>query len=194
MKMMIAFFIITAIRIEGKVRRCHCDEESECRKVSLDAANECAQKCGLELKRFGDDVAAYVECFGEQRSLIVDEEACLKNKIGASCDETHGTSYIKKLDFSSLDVKFEEPKKPAGGSLVQLSFDTLVTFKKYHHCIRKCMTDAAVACYRAKNCGINVPSLATVSKWVDECSGIHPQFYPRQLQACHCMLHKHHVT
>ncbi|VDM38810.1 unnamed protein product [Toxocara canis] len=182
------------MQYESKIRRCQCKEEDECRKVSLDAADECSKQCGSELKTFGDNIDEIVECFGEQRSLIVDEEACLKKKAGASCDEEGTTSYIKKLDFSSLDVKFEEPKKPAGGPLVQRSFETLIAFKKYHHCIRKCMKDVAVSCYGTQNCGLQIPSLDIVSKWVNDCAGTHPEFYARQLKACHCMLYKLHIT
>ncbi|KAL3982644.1 hypothetical protein ACH3XW_47950 [Acanthocheilonema viteae] len=193
--MAIILMIFIADRLAtGLMRRCKCEEDNECQEEALNSVDKCSSDCGYNLAPIGGNIQDMVDCFGKQEAAIQAEDVCLRRKINYKCDNRSQSAFVSEINFDNLEFTFNETTKPAVGPLLQKIYDSLDAIFKYNYCIRLCYKNATIQCYKEKRCGHDLTDHKTLMNFVKDCFGAYSLFYIEQMQACHCLLHKLHLT
>ncbi|KAL3982646.1 hypothetical protein ACH3XW_47950 [Acanthocheilonema viteae] len=172
--MAIILMIFIADRLAtGLMRRCKCEEDNECQEEALNSVDKCSSDCGYNLAPIGGNIQDMVDCFGKQEAAIQAEDVCLRRKINYKCDNRSQSAFVSEINFDNLEFTFNETTKPAVGPLLQKIYDSLDAIFK---------------------CGHDLTDHKTLMNFVKDCFGAYSLFYIEQMQACHCLLHKLHLT
>lgn len=191
---LLGIIFATECLVDSLIRRCECDEDNECRNQALDSVGRCAVDCGSLLTSLGGDTQDMVNCFGDQRPAIQAEDLCFRRKINYQCDSSSGSISVSEENFDNLEFTFDVPTKPTVGPIMQEIYNNLHLIFKYNYCIRSCYKNVTTACYKSKSCGYDLPDRKILVTFAKACIGAHSLFYIEQVQACHCLLHKLHLT
>uniref|UniRef100_A0A0R3RZI1 DB domain-containing protein n=1 Tax=Elaeophora elaphi TaxID=1147741 RepID=A0A0R3RZI1_9BILA len=176
------------------IRRCTCEEDDECWEEALASVDQCSSDCGYNLAPIGGEIQDMVDCFGKQGPAIQAEDVCLRRKVDYKCDDRSQSTFINETNFDNLELTFNETTRPTAGPLIKRIYDSLNAIFKYNYCIRMCYKNVTIECYKGKGCAPGLADRETLMSFVKECVGAYSLFYIEQIQACHCLLHKLHLT
>ena len=181
-------FCLISFSSAEMIRQCMCQESDACLAPGIGGLMACGDKCQHHVASTGASYAALRQCLQQAEPRIQGIAQCQKRQHANSCARGPGgmvqKRYLETLKLAAFtEINRMLSRSGVTGNVQQF----LGVGRKFAGCVLKCMERSSIGrCYKDLNCGLDLPSDATLVQSAKQCA-IQSGFNTQGIQQlCNC--------